>query len=396
MKTARVFFFFFLLIFQKSAFAQQGMNPEMCERLFDVGLAKYDVASDTTRFSVFHDNLCTSHMDTYQSFSNSSGSLGISIPVAKQILGLTGSEEQNNSNYHQIWDQMCHQQAKQDYFRERFKSSSSTVSTELNTSFTTCMNTYRETFLGTHKVLVTADPYPNLEGFTATIYLNSQGLLGHEPKINSIAPDGLNCTYHGAPVVLGTTALTQAQSILNCQKPADDQVTLRVEVEALPVSNSVTVPGYKLTLADMNQRLTDMQAELATFQNKLDSVGKVNQIMDSDGGCEILGDRQTCWGSKDFSGLSGKGEVPGGVTLQFKKSFRQGTTPSVTVTLANTFKPNTGQGIDAVGYWTYGTTGFSADNTSIGFGTFHNFLENNPGGSMKVEYIAIGYPEASK
>jgi hypothetical protein len=107
---------------------------------------------------------------------------------------------------------------------------------------------------------------------------------------------------------------------------------------------------------------------------------------DTDGddgrGCEILGNRQLCWGSKEIR-PDAKGEIQ--LEFEFKKPFNG--KPIVTASVKNHSLSNT-----AAGYAVLGVIAFSEKNTKINFSTFSSF---NPTAPMEAtaSYIAVGAPQ---
>jgi hypothetical protein len=78
-----------------SATVQQP-DTAICNTAFSQGIRdNYFVLSENDQFKFYQQRLCSANFTSYQSFRSSATGLGISIPLAEGLLGLSGSDEQN-------------------------------------------------------------------------------------------------------------------------------------------------------------------------------------------------------------------------------------------------------------------------------------------------------------
>ncbi len=106
-------------------------------------------------------------------------------------------------------------------------------------------------------------------------------------------------------------------------------------------------------------------------------------------GCEVTGDRQLCWGTHDKN-ADAKGEMPGGDSFSFVRPFKDGTQPSVAMSVKNV--THNGGSAD---YGVLAINVYSQSTTRIDYNTFSSF---NPPGPMtvSVSYVALGLAQPSK
>jgi hypothetical protein len=106
-------------------------------------------------------------------------------------------------------------------------------------------------------------------------------------------------------------------------------------------------------------------------------------------GCEVTGARQLCWGTHDKN-TDAKGEIPAGDSFTFVRPFKDGTQPSVTMSVKNITHNGSSAdyGVLAINVYSQSTTGID----------YHTFSSFNPPGPMtvSVSYVALGFAQPPK
>jgi hypothetical protein len=172
----------------------------MCNIAFSQGIRdNYSVFSESAQFELYQHRLCSENFTSYQQFSDKSSGLGITIPLAEGLLGLSGSLDQKNGQFNQAYSKFCQNTFFTADSNSRYRSFVSQVSKNLVDTWGKCVGDYLDAWVKAKGVFVSVSPLSNLDMFVASVTVRSEML--NQTVIKDIHPEGqVTCTRANQPV----------------------------------------------------------------------------------------------------------------------------------------------------------------------------------------------------
>jgi hypothetical protein len=305
--------------------------------------------------------------------SDASGSLGISIPLADDLLGLKGSGSDKQSIFKQSYDAFCSSNYYSTNSAATYKLDISKISSDLLVAWTSCVNGYLK--LQDHGVFASYDPIGNLDQFLADVQIKDD-LVG-KIQITSIDPDSVTCTHAGTPVKMGATKIDSKHFSLTCNKNPLLSTPFQIETSN-GTSNSFTVPAASSKITELSDQLTALQGQLSTnfSQTKALIANQKKQLIQM--GTQYSG------GGPPQAGPFNTGDRSNIVYVQFPVPFSN--TPQVAVSISRedlNAPPNIRLLVEADSI------------TSLGFNLKIMTWADSELYSTAVQWIAVGDPVAN-
>ncbi len=237
--------------------------PELCNVAFSQGIRdNYETFSQQERFDFFRARLLSIQAETFQQFRERASSLGVNIPFAEGILGLTGSDEQKRQSFQQRFAEFRTSADAQTRAFNYFRSNVSVANNTLVESWRSYVDRYLETYmrlrgLGT---FLEVTPYGDGSRFIAHVTVRSDQVGAH--VVQAIFPDdpSVVCSAGGQRVVPGTE-FSVNRFRMDCTKNPGSEIPFSITFQRGP-SNEVQVPG-------VGSRFAEMDASIALVQESL-------------------------------------------------------------------------------------------------------------------------------
>jgi hypothetical protein len=208
--------------------------------------------------------VCSLNRDNFQSFSNSATSIGLDIPIAKGIIGLDVSHEQNAGEFQSRLNLFCSSQYATYDRKDFFKVSTASVSHDLADTLKFCIQNQREALLNIKGAFVTIAPQGGLRNFVANLQLKSPA-QAVAVKITTIAPEGqVSCVYKGN-VVKPDTLLDGFNESLSCTKDPMAAINLVISTN-LGTTEPVSVPAETGRIDELNEDIIALTTRLTAIE----------------------------------------------------------------------------------------------------------------------------------
>ena len=248
--------------------AQTPADPaKVCNTVLSTGIKdNYSVLTEKRQFDMYQDRLCKSNFSSYKSFQAGSASLGLDIPLAKGLLGLDGSVEQNSQQFKENYYNYCESTYFNSQSKELFSSSISKVSNALVSSWAECKKDYINAWYqandtGTNIAITPGD------GFTSFI-VHVDVKAGAEKKpveIFDIAPAGkLSCQRENKKIA-PNYKVNLNEFLFTCTKPKHKEYTIAIDTNH-GRSNSVTVPAETAKFSELSDKLDRLSSRTSELE----------------------------------------------------------------------------------------------------------------------------------
>ena len=238
MKALTAAFVFATLIWSSPAYADA---DDLC-----LSVMRGDIKDRESRYSEedtfkrYQNIFKTAHFKSYEEMSGASGNLGIDIPIADALLGLSAGGKTDSRTFQNEVDQFLNST----YDEARAHSKSDVRKEVINAQLLSVVENCHNRYFGSLRDRVGLSTTVDLNDYSSfTISLEStipavteQGLI-----IQQIEPAALvRCTENGKPVALGISRLSQV-ALMECIKDSERTVNLRIRTNA-GISNVMVLP----------------------------------------------------------------------------------------------------------------------------------------------------------
>ncbi len=276
----------------------------MCNAVFNNSIRNnYEVLSDKQRFKLLQSQLCSANFESYSSYSASAASLGIDVPVADIVLGLSGSASEKSGSFKQSYAAFCTSSYDRYQFRDLFQSKASEISSVLLNSWNKCIETQKDAFLGRQGVFMSLSPNSDLKTFIASIEVRNSITTG--ARLQAVHPDGLVQCRRGGKLVAAGYMFNSKVFDLTCAKPADRDINFSVETD----QGKTPIAALPAVVPKETQVLNRLEADLRLLRDKALIVGEIRAFAVSETNSTVL------------DGLLRKGWVPADGRALAKTAF---------------------------------------------------------------------------
>lgn len=260
MRVLRAFIALFLCLTPR-AFSQV---PDICSIAFTQGIRNnYDVLTEEDRFNLYKQRILNLKSDTYESFRASAQSAGIDLPLAEGLLGLTGKNDEKQSQFKSHYEEFRSATYNQAKYRYYFQSHTSEISSDLLRSWNTCVSLYYATWVSQKGVAASIVPLDDFRRFVVTLDVKPSFL--NKVKIIALEPTGqVACRYsNDLPVQPGKTTIDTAAFTMTCSKDPSIVIPFVVNTGA-GRSETITVPAASSKVAERSgSHLRDKSRHIA-------------------------------------------------------------------------------------------------------------------------------------
>lgn len=197
--------------------------------------------SEEDTFRRYQNVIKNAHFRDYQEMSDQGGSLGLNIPIADALLGISAEGKSNSGSFRKEVDEFLNSTYDEARSHSQQDIRKETINSQLLSVVENCHNQY----FGSLRNLVGLSTTVDLNDYSSfTVSLEStipasteQGLI-----IKQIEPIGLvRCTENGEPVALDKARPSQL-ALMECTKDPDKRVNLRIRTNA-GISNLMVLPS---------------------------------------------------------------------------------------------------------------------------------------------------------
>lgn len=228
---------------------------------------QYSLLSDEEQYDLFKDRMCSAKYDSYESFSQGSGKLGISVPVVEGIIGLNGSAEQKQSEFRVKYDLYCQSTYSQSDYKYRYQLQKQTVSAELARAWTKCIELYKDAYLQRFGTFISVSPVNGLETFAVRV--TARNFENTPTVIKAIEPaSSVRCYRQGELIHLGATKVDSVDFLLECKKELSSSVPLAIETNS-GTSQVVRLPSAKNRFDELDSRIAELAGLSAQLREQL-------------------------------------------------------------------------------------------------------------------------------
>lgn len=251
----------------------------VCNVALDAGLRnRYDVLTEQERYSQYRNRLCQIEASTLEQFEGRAGSLGLNIPLAKGMLGLSGSRSSQSGRFQSAYSEFCASTYADNTFRSRFSQSIAEVNETLANNWERCHSQYLNTYLqlnqtGTFISFVPQDDYQQF-----TVEVTRKDTRVGDTSIENISPESVRCRYGSQDVIPGATTIDSNNFTLNCVKPEYSEVRFSLMTQA-GVSNAINVPMDVLKYQELEEKYRFALSRLDNTDNELENAhNRIRQL----------------------------------------------------------------------------------------------------------------------
>ncbi len=239
----------------------EGQVPtaEVCNAAFSQGISdNWYVFTERQQFEAYQHRLCYAKFDTYEQFQSASATLGLDIPLAEGLLGLSGTYDQKKSSFKQSYEKFCTSTFYAASDHQRYQSYISQISSVLTQSWNKCQELHLNAYLQQKGVFVSVAPMGQAEQFVSRVQVKNE--FTGNVKITALHPEqSVVCYRGGAKVVPGTTTINIRDFSLTCHKDPTQELVFNVETN-FGQSNQVRVPSGNQRLAEVLGSIEQMRA----------------------------------------------------------------------------------------------------------------------------------------
>ncbi|WP_202842425.1 hypothetical protein [Luteimonas saliphila] len=261
--------------------SSNAQQAQMCNAAISTGIRdNYSIMTEQEQFELFQRRLCDVKFESHENFNSSAAGLGIDIPVAEAIIGLSGSTESKRSSFREKYSSYCEANYFNAAYRSAFSANVSKVSAVLANTWLECHKMHTAAWLAANQkgIYIDVTPQENFSDFTVTgkRYTPDTGPM----VVTDITPAGsFSCHRNGAPFGSGAKVDTN-EFTFSCTKPPQKTVTISLDTSK-GVSNSVTVPAYSSKIEELSSRITSenriLQDRLAIVEAQLLRIGTASE-----------------------------------------------------------------------------------------------------------------------
>ena len=272
---------FFLV--SPTCFAQSNDGAiAICTALLGKGV--YDTHSSYSsedRFNLYKNSLSSYDFKSYKEYSDTAGSLGVDIPVADIVVGLSADSKTDSGKFQQEFSSFKSSTWSQVQSRILNTDNDSHISSSLLTVYDHCQQNYFATVAATLGVVVKVTPQSPPSSFTLDIVgsVPPGGVQGL--SITNVEPSNLvSCSVNGHKISYPWSEPTHTNSaILNCQKDPAKQVFVSVKSN-LGQRTEIMVPAARNPINDLQDRVALLDVRVSTIAKQLsDALSQTHKPM---------------------------------------------------------------------------------------------------------------------
>jgi hypothetical protein len=150
--------------------AAQIPTTEVCNAAFSQGISdNWYLFTERQQFEAYQHRLCRAKFQTYEDFQSTGATLGLDIPLAEGLLGLTGTFDQKKTQFSQSYEKFCTATYYAASDHQRYQSYISQVSSALTQSWNKCQELHLNAYLQQKGVFLSVAPIGQTEQCSATI-----------------------------------------------------------------------------------------------------------------------------------------------------------------------------------------------------------------------------------
>jgi hypothetical protein len=222
--SAIVFFAFFGSV----ARAEDDPAAKICLAVLTVDIKDTNSSqSEEEHFNQYKSILKTAQFKSYQELQSSGQSIGINIPIAAGLIGLSEDAKSDSGKFQKEMADFLNSTYSEKRDKIRTSSRSSTINSQLLSVAENCHNQYFESLRDRIRFLVEVEPN-GYATYNITITANVPAGVEHQFIIRQIEPSGVvTCTENGEPVSFGTNRESHVV-LLKCVKPETTSIVFRV------------------------------------------------------------------------------------------------------------------------------------------------------------------------
>jgi hypothetical protein len=290
-----------LLAFTFPVVGQGDPSTEVCNIAFSRGIRdNWVLLTEREQFEAYQDRLCRVRFSSYDSFNSTSAGLGVDVPLAEALIGLTGSFEEKRSMFSVQYDRFCRATYFESSDHQKFQSYISRISSALTSSWNRCQELHLQAYLQSKGVFTSVSPVGNLDGFVARVIVRNE--FTGDVEISALHPEGqVQCTRGGAPVVPGVTKINIKDFSLTCSKNPSVEIPFAIETN-FGQPSPIRIPGNVSRIAELAGQVERLRSDLATLGAQTNTLSTNLSTLSS----EMVRECRIC-----FEEIEGSGQCQG-------------------------------------------------------------------------------------
>ena len=245
---------------------------KVCNAALSQGLRdNYETLRDQEIFESYQNRLCEAKYQNYQSFNSGATKVGLSVPLAEELLDIGGDSQSKNSKFSEKYSKFCAASYSETIYRSRFQQRINTVSSVLANNWRSCHELHLSTWLKDRQLGLYIDvvPQPDYSQFTVQVKNRTQ-IAGKNVMVLNISPaNGVLCSRGGNPIIPGETEIESNTFEISCTKHPVREIQFSMETNAGP-SNVVEVPSESDKIAELRQQINDVKYQAEKNSKRID------------------------------------------------------------------------------------------------------------------------------
>jgi len=242
------------------------LDPSVCNAALGSIKNNFKLLSSSERFREYQSSLRNMHSETLSDFTSSLRSIHADIPYAKMVLGLNGSDAENERHFKARYDEFLSSTYEQSSAKEYFSVEREDVDRYLAGQWTECYRLMLAAMTGSGTV-ISASPAGSFSDFLIDVHTR-EAEAGKKPVIKAVEPAKLvTCFYNGAQIAAGME-IPDNDFNLVCSKDPSKELPLQITVST-GKSQQVTLPAQQAKLQELQAQLASALAQISQLRRDL-------------------------------------------------------------------------------------------------------------------------------
>ena len=227
----------------------------------------YSYYSSKEIFDEYKSQLRRVDSSSYSQFKSSVQTIGLSLPVAEDLLDLKGSDTEKSATLQSKYSDFMNSTYEQYKRKDVLSIQKDSASRDLAEAWNKCYQIVSNTLLGQNGTFIDAKPMGGFGRFLVTVHTQTPH-AGDKVNVKAIEPTRYVKCYHDDALVTSATVLDSTTFDLTCEKEASFATPFSVETSA-GKSQVVNLPSASSAMDDLVSSVQSLRVELANMVTKL-------------------------------------------------------------------------------------------------------------------------------
>lgn len=250
--------FFILVGILMSAEATSESVPQSCNIALSQIRENYFLLSEKEQFDDYQRRLCDEKFLSFDEFSSRGTELGLDIPLAKGMLGLSGSSDSQKSSFIEKYEKFCELNSATNAAKNRYLSNVSKISDALANNWLKCHELHLNAYIEKYKYGTFIDVVPQDDFREFSVKVARYSKRPDKVVIKSINPGrSVDCFWGRTKIEEGKTEIELNEFTLSCEKHPSRSIQFSIDTQE-GASNVVQVPSQTSKLLEMSSKIDSL------------------------------------------------------------------------------------------------------------------------------------------